>query len=126
MGGASLCSFCSSAAYSGGSRSGMVAMSCATFIIGPFEPAERGGKLDGLPARSRSQPSSRDAGDARRDAAHFGADPRIARGAGGEAVLFAVRGHDPIVAARTETSWHNPRRFERHNVTGNPTCQSLL
>ena len=38
MGGASLCSFCSSAAYSGGTRSGMVASSCATFMIGPFRP----------------------------------------------------------------------------------------
>ena len=38
MGGASDCSFCSSVAYSGGSRSGTVASSCATFMIGPFSP----------------------------------------------------------------------------------------
>ena len=36
IGGASLCSFCNSVAYSGGSRSGMVAINCATFISGPF------------------------------------------------------------------------------------------
>ncbi len=36
IGGASLCSFCNSAAYSGGSRSGMVAINCATFISGPL------------------------------------------------------------------------------------------
>ena len=38
IGGASLCSFCSSSTYSGGSRSGTVAISCATFMIGPFSP----------------------------------------------------------------------------------------
>ena len=38
MGGASLCSFDSSSAYSGGSTSGMVAMSWATFMIGPLSP----------------------------------------------------------------------------------------
>ncbi len=38
IGGASACNFCNSSAYSGGSRSGIVAMSCATFMIGPFKP----------------------------------------------------------------------------------------
>ena len=38
IGGASLCSFWSSAAYSGGIRSGIVARSCATFMIGPLSP----------------------------------------------------------------------------------------
>ena len=38
MGGASLCSFISSLAYSCGSASGMVAISCATFMIGPLRP----------------------------------------------------------------------------------------
>ena len=38
IGGASLWSFCNSSTYSGGSRSGMVAISCATFMIGPFSP----------------------------------------------------------------------------------------
>ena len=38
MGGAWLCSLASSAAYSGGSASGMVEMSCATFMIGPLRP----------------------------------------------------------------------------------------
>ncbi len=36
IGGASLCSFCNSAAYSGGNRSGMVAINWATFISGPL------------------------------------------------------------------------------------------
>ena len=38
MGGASDCNCCKASAYSGGKASGMVASSCATFIIGPFRP----------------------------------------------------------------------------------------
>ena len=38
IGGALLCSWASSAAYSAGRASGMVAISCATFINGPFRP----------------------------------------------------------------------------------------
>ena len=90
IGGASLCSFCSSAAYSGGSASGMVAINWATFMIGPLSPPSAAAKRDALRARSSAPPSSRAPAIARRDAADIGADARIARGAGGEAVLFAV------------------------------------
>ncbi len=92
IGGASLCSLVNSAAYSGGSASGMVAISCATFMIGPFRPPERRRELDGVPAAVERHAEKARAGQARRDAAHIGADARIARRAGGEAVAFAV-GH---------------------------------
>ena len=92
IGGAWLCSLVSSAAYSGGSASGMVAISCATFMIGPLRPPSAAASSIAFLPRSSVEPEKARAGDARRDAAHIGADARIARGAGGEAVLFAV-GH---------------------------------
>ena len=59
MGGASLCSFCSSAAYSGGTRSGMVASSCATFMIGPFRPPSACASAAALEASCPSRLNSR-------------------------------------------------------------------
>ena len=59
MGGASLCSFCNSAAYSGGSRSGMVAMSWATFISGPLRLPSAAASADASPARFGPEPRSR-------------------------------------------------------------------
>jgi hypothetical protein len=59
MGGASDCSFCSSAAYSGGTRSGMVARSCATFMIGPFSPPSTAANAAALDAFCPSRPNSR-------------------------------------------------------------------
>ena len=53
MGGASLCSFVSSAAYSGGSASGMVAISCATFMIGPLRPPSAAASSMAFLPRSR-------------------------------------------------------------------------
>ena len=44
----------SSAAYSGGSRSGMVAISCATFISGPLRLPSALASAEASPARSRS------------------------------------------------------------------------
>ena len=55
IGGASLCSLVSSAAYSGGSASGMVAISWATFMIGPFQAAERRGELGRVPGAVEPQ-----------------------------------------------------------------------
>ena len=92
MGGASLCSFISSAAYSGGSASGMVAMSWATFMIGPLRPPSAAASSMAFLPRSRLKPNKPRAGDAGRDAAHIGADARIARGAGGETVGFVIGG----------------------------------
>ena len=57
----------------------------------PFETAERGGERRRLPSAIRTGAEKPGAGKARRHAAHSRANPRIARGAGGEAVLFAVR-----------------------------------
>ncbi len=61
-------------------------------MIGPFSPPKRRGQLAGIPRPVEIEAQKARAGDARGDAAHIGADPRIAPGAGGEAVGFAV-GH---------------------------------
>ena len=55
IGGASLCSFCSSSTYSGGSRSGMVAISCATFMIGPFSPPSAAARSAAFLPRSSAE-----------------------------------------------------------------------
>ena len=49
IGGAFACSCASSIAYSGGTASGMVAISCATFMIGPLSP----------PSMRRARPPAR-------------------------------------------------------------------
>ncbi len=59
MGGAWLCSFISSLAYSGGKASGMVASSCATFIIGPLRPPSAAVSAMALPARCPCAPTRR-------------------------------------------------------------------
>ena len=59
IGGASDCSFCNSAAYSGGSRSGTVASSCATFMIGPFRPPSAWAREAALVTSSPLRPRSR-------------------------------------------------------------------
>ena len=115
MGGASLCSFCSSAAYSGGNRSGMVAINWATFISGPFEPPERRrqrARVAGAVGLAAEQPP---AGIARRHAADIGADPRITRGAGGQTVLLAVS-HEPCAAIMLHNRhWQDGPRNETRN-----------
>ena len=90
IGGASLCSFCNSAAYSGGSRSGTVAINCATFISGPLSRPSADDSALASPARSRLAAEQPPPGIARRNAADIGADAGIARGAGGEAVSLRV------------------------------------
>jgi hypothetical protein len=60
MGGASDWSWASSAAYSGGNASGMVASSCATFIMGPFRPPSARASSAALSARSNVIPSARE------------------------------------------------------------------
>jgi hypothetical protein len=59
----------------------------------PFEAAERRRELDGVLAAVEREPEQPRPGNARRDPAHIGADARIASGAGGEAIGFAV-GHE--------------------------------
>ena len=59
IGGASLCSFCSSSTYSGGSKSGMVAISWATFMIGPFSPPSAAANSEAFRPRSSARPKSR-------------------------------------------------------------------
>ena len=58
MGGASLCSFTSSAAYSAGSASGMVAISWATFMIGPLRPPSAVASSAAFLPRSSASPNS--------------------------------------------------------------------
>ncbi len=91
MGGASLCNLASSMAYSGGSASGMVAISWATFMIGPFRPPSALASAAALLPRWPSRPNNLCAGDTGGDAADLGADAGIAGGAGGETIGFAVR-----------------------------------
>ena len=67
-------------------------MSCATFMIGPLSPPSAAAKFDRVPAAVEIEAEQPRSGDARRDAADIGADARIARRAGGEAVGFAVGG----------------------------------
>src|SRR4029077_3776803 len=57
----------------------------------PFETAEGSGEGRRLAGAIRTGAEKPGAGKARRHAADSSADSRIARGAGGEAVLFAVR-----------------------------------
>ena len=59
IGGAWLCSWPSSAAYSAGSASGMVASSCATFMIGPFSPPSAAASAAASLSRSGSSPNRR-------------------------------------------------------------------
>ena len=59
MGGASFCSLDSASAYSGGSASGMVDTSWATFMSGPLRPPSAEASAAALPA-SASIPNSRD------------------------------------------------------------------
>ena len=59
MGGAWLCSLVSSAAYSGGSASGMVAISCATFMIGPLRPPSAAASAMAFLPRSSVMPRKR-------------------------------------------------------------------
>ena len=90
IGGASLCSFCSSAAYSGGSRSGTVAINCATFISGPLRrPSadDKRARVSGAVAFAAEQPPPC---IARGNAADIGADAGIARGARREAIALRV------------------------------------
>ena len=112
MGGASLCSFCSSAAYSGGMRSGMVASSCATFMIGPFRPPSAWASAAAFEASLPIAPEQPRSRHARRHAAHIGADAGIAGSARGEAVRFAVGiGHDVrSLALKPESLRYGVRR----------------
>ena len=57
MAGALACNCASSRAYSGGSASGMVEMSCAAFISGPFRPPSAA--LRSVACLSRSSDSPR-------------------------------------------------------------------
>ena len=59
IGGAWLCSFCSSVTYSGGKASGMVANSWATFMIGPLSPPSAAASSAALRERSSPRPNSR-------------------------------------------------------------------
>jgi hypothetical protein len=71
----------------------------------PFEPPQRRrqrARVAGAIRRAAHEPP---AGIARRDAADIGADPRIARGTGGEAIFLAINGHvlgDPSSERRTK------------------------
>ncbi len=56
----------------------------------PLQAAERGGQRRGILVAGGIEPKQPPPGDARGDAADIGADGRIAGGAGGEPVLFAV------------------------------------
>ena len=86
IGGALLCSWASSAAYSAGRASGMVAISCATFINGPFRPPSASLQLDGVGAVERAAHQA-GAGHARRLHAHRAADLGVAAKARAEAAL---------------------------------------
>ncbi len=90
IGGASFCNFISSEAYSGGSASGMVARSCATFMIGPFRPPSAAASWIAFWPRSSAKPKSRAPAIFAATPADIAADARIARGAGGEAVAFVI------------------------------------
>ena len=59
IGGACDCSWDSSCAYSAGSASGMVAISCATFMIGPLRPPSAAARAAAFLESSAPKPSSR-------------------------------------------------------------------
>ena len=90
IGGACDCSCDSSCAYSAGSASGMVAISCATFMIGPLRPpsaAARAAAFFGIVGAEAEQPLARDARCHRPD---VGADPDVARGPRRKPVFLVV------------------------------------
>ena len=60
-----------------------------------LEAAERGRKLDGALAAVEIHAEEARAGETRRHPAHIGADPRIAGGAGGKAIGFAIGHRQP-------------------------------
>jgi hypothetical protein len=80
--------------YSGGSASGMVAISCATFMIGPFRPPSAAASSAALRARVEIEAEQPAPAMRAGHAADIGADAGIAAGAGGEAVFLSV-GHKP-------------------------------
>ena len=97
IGGASLCSLASSSAYSGGSSVGDGRHQLGDLHDRALQPAERRGQLGGVAGAVALAAEQPRAGDARRHAADIGADPGIARGAGGEAVRSSVVGRAMVV-----------------------------
>jgi hypothetical protein len=76
----------------GGQSLGMVAISCATFMIGPFRPPSAAAKAAAFLLSSASRPNSRWLATGRHRT-HVGADLDVAGRARAEAVFFLVVAH---------------------------------
>ena len=72
------------------SASGMVASSCATFMIGPFRPPSAAASAAASLPRLGLEPEQAPSGDARRHTADIGADLAVAQRAGAEPVLLLI------------------------------------
>ena len=79
IGGACDCSWASSSAYSAGSASGMVAISCATFMIGPLRPPSAAASAAAFLAVVGIEAEQALARDPRRHRTDVGADLDVAR-----------------------------------------------
>ena len=99
IGGASACSCASSIAYSGGTASGMVAMSCATFMIGPLSPPSMRASSAACAPRSTSRPSAREPIIRAARPPTPAADPRIAGEPAGKPVRLVVASSEAIDAS---------------------------
>ena len=94
----------------------------------PFQPAERRRQLHRIAGAIERKPEQPRARQPRRHAAHIGADARIARGPGGEAVFFAV-GHGRADSAdgppRAEYSAHRAAEYCRRSSAPRHLHRSL-
>ena len=79
MGGACDCSWESSCAYSAGNASGMVASSCATFMIGPLRPPKAAASAAAFFGSSPPMPKQALARNAGCHRADIAAHPHVAR-----------------------------------------------
>src|SRR5262249_17227733 len=125
MGGASLCSFISSAAYSGGSASGMVAKGWPTFMIGPLRPPSAAASSRAFFPRSRPSPTS-PAPRLRPPTPPILAAARAERAAGAEKRLASrsVRG---VLDGSCRDRWRLRRRPARwrRDVVLDPSCEAV-
>ena len=103
IGGASLCSFCSSVRIFGRQQVGNGRHQLGDLHQRTFKIAESRGERGGFAGAIGRAAEQAPAAIARRDAADIGADTGISRGAGGEAVFFAV-GHQSINAVTVQTT----------------------
>ena len=122
IGGAWLCSFISSVAYSAGSASGMVASSCATFMIGPFSPPSAAASAERIGGAVALRADEALPGHARGDAADLGCRRWHSVWRGRRSGFFRGRGGDAIVQAAASSASSSSIRLA---ITLKPPSQNF-